>query len=434
MNSADSKASNRPFSSALLAEFLQRFPAVRGWRVALSGGADSVALLHALSKLPAANMAPISAIHVNHGLQSDSYRWAEFCEQLCQTCNIPLQTLTATIQRESGESLEMAARRARYTAISAQLQDSEAVLTAHHQNDQAETLLLNLLNGAGATGLAAMPACRPFSQGYLIRPLLKFSHQQLVDYLQAEQQQWIEDPSNQDTVFDRNFLRNEIIPLLETRWPATVKCLARSAHHQRDQVLLNQQQAAEDLKKIADFPSGGILLASLRQFSLVRKKQVLRHWLASSAPQVNPSTEQLTVVLEQVIAASPDAQPQLKIAAAVIRRSGDKLVKTFTVDSKPPQAGMLWQLDQPLKIESLGIRLDPQALLNQFDAMNAATQLVVRFRQGGERFKAAGDAHHRKLKHLFQEWRVPHWKRDSIPLVYWQEQLIAVWGYGCARF
>ncbi len=433
MNSADKKRASQPFSAAALATILQQFPAVRAWHVALSGGADSVALLHALASIPRESISPIYAVHINHGLQSEASQWDKFCTHLCAEHDILLTTLQVSIEREQGESLEMAARRVRYAAFSECLKDSEALLTAHHQNDQAETLLLNLLNGAGVTGLAAIQPSRSFSAGYLIRPLLEFTHQQLVDYLEAKQVAWVEDPSNQNTVFDRNFLRNEIIPKLESRWPAAVKCIARSARNQRDQVSLNRELAEQDLEKVADFSSGGISLRRLKTRSLERQKLLLRHWLGSNPPLINPSEEQLQIILNELIAASEDAQPQLKLTAAVIRRFDDTLTKSFITEIKPHQQTYNWQLDTSFQIQSLGIRLDPELLLNQFSEFDTATELTVRFRQGGEQFKPVGNSHHRKLKQLFQLWRVPVWKRDTIPLVYWQDQLIAVWGYGCYR-
>ena len=433
MNSADKKLASQPFSAAALATILQQFPAVRAWHVALSGGADSVALLHALATIPRETIAPIYAVHINHGLQSEASQWDNFCTRLCADHDIPLTTLKVSIEREQGESLEMAARRVRYAAFSDCLQEREALLTAHHQNDQAETLLLNLLNGAGVTGLAAMQPCRDFSAGYLIRPLLAFTHQQLMDYLEGEKISWVEDPSNQDAVFDRNFLRNEIIPNLESRWPAAVKCIARSARNQREQVSLNRELAEQDLAKASDFCCGGILLRRFQVLSLERQKLLLRHWLGTNPPLINPSEEQLQTILNELIAAAEDAQPQLKLAGAVIRRFDDRLTKSFITEIKPHQQTYKWTLGKPLQIQSLGIWLDPELILNQFSEFDTATELTVQFRQGGEQFKPAGNSHHRKLKQLFQLWRVPVWKRDIIPLVYCQDQLIVVWGYGCSR-
>ena len=213
------------FTAERLLHILQSFPVVNAYLVGFSGGADSTALLHALSTIQGQLGVPLSAVHVNHGLHGDADLWQSQCEHFCSQLGIKLVSLSINLDNRSGKGLEAEARHLRYDAISTLLEPGVCLLTAHHADDQAETLLLNLMRGSGVDGLSAMPESRPLGKGILQRPLLEFQNSALRDYLNKHGIEWSEDPSNQYLDHDRNSIRHEIMPLLEERWLGVSKRL-----------------------------------------------------------------------------------------------------------------------------------------------------------------------------------------------------------------
>lgn len=224
-------------------------PDASGYWVAYSGGLDSQVLLHALAAVREQLPAPVGALHINHNLQPDASAWAEQCRAVCAELGITYRALSIQAHAQPGESPEAAARAARYQALVDAVPEGGVLLTAHHQDDQAETLLLQLVRGAGPKGLAAMPERALLGDVPLLRPLLNVSRAALLDYAEQHRLRWLEDPTNASTEYDRNFLRHEILPLLKQRWPATSLVLARSAQHQADAVRLLTELAAMDLQE-----------------------------------------------------------------------------------------------------------------------------------------------------------------------------------------
>ncbi len=221
---------------------------VTAWHVAYSGGMDSHVLLHSLAGLrDRLKLAPLNAIHINHGLSEQAGNWAHHCQSICEQLAIPLQIINVDAQPVSGQSPEEAAREARYSALAGALPDNSCLLTAHHRRDQAETLMLQLLRGGGVQGTAAMPPWCEFAQGILLRPLLDCSHEQLLVYAAAHQLDWVDDDSNTDTRFDRNYLRHQVMPDLRQRWPAVDAILARVARRHAETSELLNDLAATDL-------------------------------------------------------------------------------------------------------------------------------------------------------------------------------------------
>ena len=220
-------------TASRLLETLRQLPTASRCHLALSGGLDSCVLLHLLVQLRPQLPFELRAIHVHHGLQHQADSWQNFCEELCNGYDIPLKSVHLTLNVDSGESLEAVAREARYQAMADQMREGELLLTAQHRDDQAETLLLQLLRGSGPAGLAAMPPLARFDPGWLARPLLDCSRQSLEEYARRHDLTWQEDPSNQDQRFDRNFIRHQVMPLLRSRWPAAATTLSRAAPLQR---------------------------------------------------------------------------------------------------------------------------------------------------------------------------------------------------------
>ena len=234
-----------PFLVTQLSQFFQRHT-VSQVLIAYSGGLDSHVLLHLCASLRAIQpQIVLRAIHIDHGLQAVSAQWVMHCQTVCAALNIPFICEALHLKVQTGESVEAVAREARYAVFSQYLRAGEMLLTAHHQDDQAETVLLHLLRGSGVDGLAAMPEIRPLAQGYLGRPLLALSRAELVTYAQQNQLNYITDPSNADNRFDRNFLRQQIIPLLQQRWVAVNKTLARAARLQGETRQLLAQTLGE---------------------------------------------------------------------------------------------------------------------------------------------------------------------------------------------
>ncbi len=262
---------------------LQAMPAQRYW-VAYSGGVDSHVLLHAMAALRPQLTATLNAVHVNHGLNPAASEWAAHCVSVCEALDIACHLFNVDAHAQKGESPEAAARDARYHAFSQLIERGDLLLTAHHQEDQSETLLLQLLRGAGPHGLAAMPALCRFSAGNLARPLLAISQAQIEQYANDKLLHWIEDPSNQDRGVERNYLRHEIIPSFKSHWPAFAKTVSRSAGHCAEAVELLDELAAEGLHQLTgwvkDQPVPLTLpLPDLQQMTPQRRRNILRYWL-----------------------------------------------------------------------------------------------------------------------------------------------------------
>lgn len=417
-----------PFSADQLLRRLQALPDTARYAVAYSGGLDSHVLLHALHALGPALGAELRALHIDHGLHSRSGDWARHCEAIGRLLGLSVQRIDVAAAPAPGESPEAAAREARYAALRQQLREGEILLTAHHLDDQAETLLLQLLRGAGPAGLAAMPNCQPFGAGHLARPLLGFTREALREYADAQALVWIEDPSNAEREYDRNFLRHAVLPHLAARWPAFAATLGRAAGHQADAAELLEEMGALDLRHAAT-GERALAISALRTLSTARQRNLLRHWIRGQRLRV-PDTRQLEAIRLEVAGARPDAQPRVVWPGGEVRRYRDAL---YALADAPPEglSGVYTWADpaRPLDIPALGrLQLAPAAAGLCAEAL-AGAPLTVRFRQGGERCRVPGRGGSRSLKGLLQEWGVPPWRRGRIPLLYIGDELAAVVGH-----
>ncbi|MGF1547242.1 MAG: tRNA lysidine(34) synthetase TilS [Thiotrichales bacterium] len=420
-----------PFSPATLAVRLGAVPRAGRWYVAFSGGADSTALLHALVGLrQSLDLPELRALHVNHGLHPDAAAWAVHCEHRAAAWGVRCEVLHVRIERGGRRSLEEAARLARYGAFAARLEPGAALLTAHHADDQAETLLLNLVKGAGAAGLAAMPAARALGSGWLLRPLLGWRRRALLAYLDAVGERWLDDPSNTECRHDRNFLRHEVLPLLERRWPALTATLGRVSAIQSELDEVSRTAAADDLT-LALAPDGSLRIAALRALSPARGHNLLRHWLRADTPSATASRRQIERIRERFVTAAPDADPLLRLNDVTLRRYRARLYK-LPARVPPSPREYHWALTRPLEMTELGLHLEPTSLLQACPWLTPTACVRVRMRQGGERFHPRGVAHSNTLKHWLQVWAVPPWRRAHLPLVFEDDHLIAVIGYGVA--
>lgn len=434
---------------AALARWLAEWaPAARYW-VAFSGGLDSCVLLHALVEVRSRLGAELAAVHLDHGIQPHSRNWAVFCQRRCAALGVPLRLLRLAWRRLPGASLEAQARERRYGAFAELLAPGEVLLSAQHEDDQAETLLLALLRGSGVRGLAAMPAVAPLGRGRLARPLLGLSRAALRDYALAQGLHWIEDPSNADMGLDRNFLRHQVLPLLRKRWPAASTTLARSAAHCAEASELLDQSAAQVIAAVRGSRPNALSLAALEELDRPLRKSVVRYWLLKRGCRP-PDSRRLDQLLDEVPAARPDANPRLVWEGCEVRRYRGELLAMRPLPSLPsrnlslswritgrrgvlelpPGFGRLeWRCESDA--DSAGGRLMPEQAATRAPPSRAALgiiELQVRFGQSGHLCRTQLNRPRQGLKKLFQEAGIPAWLRPYLPLILYQEQLIAIAG------
>jgi tRNA(Ile)-lysidine synthase len=394
--------------------------------IAYSGGRDSSVLLHAAAGLQrAGRTGPLRALHVDHGLHPDASRWRDHCAAHCTRLGVAFDTVSVDARPASGESPEAAARTARYTALAGLLRPGEWLLTAHHRDDQAETLLLQLLRGAGIAGLAAMPARTPFAGGWLARPLLDLGRNDLAAYAARHALEWCEDPGNAAVEHDRNYLRHAVLPRLEERWPAVAQCLGRSAAHCAEAAGLLDELAAGDLAAAGVLPGTSTLpLTALRALPSARRRLLLRHWLAGLGLPL-PGRRVLARVETEMLGAAPDRNPCIAWPGAELRRYRDLL------HARRPPPGVVdrvmrsWDPAGPLELPwgTLRVRPVPGAGIDRAHLEGA--EVTVTTRAGGERLRLPGRPT-RPLKKLLQEAEVPPWHRTRLPLVWVNGTLAAV--------
>jgi len=412
-----------------LAALIEGFPRAR-LAVAFSGGGDSVALLAALAVLARRHRRlALRALHVDHGLQRGSGAWARQCVRIAAALRVPIRVSRVRVDATSGQSLEAAARAARYAAFARALAPGEILLTAHHLEDQAETVLLQLLRGAGVAGLAAMPADAPFGRGRLVRPLLGVPRAALHEALRRGRLEWIEDPMNFDPRFDRAYLRAEVLPRLLARWPAAARALARSARHAQDAQQLLAQLAATDLAAARYGPD--LSVAALRRLPDARRRNALRGWLAGHGARM-PDARRLAEIAGPLLAARADAQPAATWEAGTVRRAAGRLSwepATGAADAAeiPQACTWCWQEQPIVWLPGARGRLELRRDAHGDLAIGTLpARLTVRWRAGGERLRPRSGGPSRPVKDLLQAARIAPWERAAMPLVYADASLVAV--------
>jgi len=415
------------FSPQQLLVAIKQIPTASRYLVAYSGGLDSHVLLHALAVIRGDLDADIHAVHINHGLSRDAKAWSRHCEVVCHTLSVPCYTYEVNADPEPGESPEAVARRARYAALAEIVLQGDCVLTAHHQDDQAETVLLQMLRGAGPRGLAAMPIYTKFSRGMLGRPLLGVSREALHGYALQEGLKWINDQSNFDTGYQRNYLRHEVLPLLKSRWPAMARILSRTAAHCADAAELMDEIAFADLDKIRGPYPNTVFIADLLALDASNQRNVIRFWFRQLGLQL-PETIHLDRLTHDVLDAARDKMPLLTWAGVEIRRYRNILYIMPPLSSHDPESVLEWDMTDTLVLPQGSGRL--HAYRKKGKGLNAALcqaqPVTVRYRQGGEQCRPVGDKHTRAVKKLFQQQGVPPWQRDRIPFIYVGDQLAAI--------
>jgi tRNA(Ile)-lysidine synthase len=397
-----------------------------GLVVALSGGADSASLLAAAAALGASFRGlRWRAVHIDHGLQTAAASFRESCAALCKVLNIPLTVIPITVQTPPGASLEAAARDARYAALEEELKAGECLLTAHHREDQAETLLLQALRGAGLKGMSAMPICRPLGRGWHLRPLLDVPQSELLRAFGASSSGVsMIDPMNEDLRFDRGYLRRQVWPLIESRWPGAAATLARTARHLSEAQELLDRAAAADVERLRD--GAALSVPGLRSLRSRERINALRFWLCDANVEP-PSTARLNEALRQVLEADVDHLPAIVWGDHALRRYRQRV---YLTDAYPPrlEGTRRWRVAPDSRVDlgpnSGALRWTTQ--IGGIDAQRVPEAVIVRRRDGGEALRPGAASKTQSVQHLCQSQGVLPWMRDALPLVFADDALIAV--------
>lgn len=407
----------------LTLELRARLGALSGTRlcVAFSGGLDSSALLHALSRLARRERLTVRAVHIHHHLHEAADRHAQAAARQARRWRVPCRVIDAPVRPAAGESLEAAARAVRYAALAAEIAPGERLLTAHHQEDQLETLLLALMRGSGVRGLAAMRPVTPWHDTLLVRPLLSVPRAALEAYARDHALAFCEDPTNRDPRFDRNFLRLQVVPLIRERWPAAAATVSRSAALLAEARELLEQQARADLASARD--GAALSVSGLLCLSEVRRRNALRHWIGERGLMA-PDHRRLRELATRMLSARADATPSVRWRGGELRRHGDRLLAVSAAPATLAPQEWNWQDHAWLSLANggqLGLVRDPNGdvLLSALPA-----QLRVSYRRGGERLR--GHAGRIVLKDLLQASGLTPWQRPTVPLLGDGERILAI--------
>lgn len=389
--------------------------------LAFSGGIDSTVLLHLLVALKHPYNLQLRAIYVHHGLSPHANNWAKHVQQICREFQIPCHI--EHIMVDGTRNVEAQARHARYEAIAAHLRKDEVVMTAQHLDDQCETFLLALKRGSGPTGLAAMPTVISFYSSQFIRPFLSIPRKKIEAYAHAHNLQWVEDESNDDCRYDRNFLRLSVIPILMQRWPHFNEMVARSAALCAEETELLNELIAEEMTSCLA-PNKTLRLSPLHAMSFLKRNAILRAWLKLHRVTM-PSRQQLDLLWDTVACAKVDANPQFKLGQHTVRRFQNAL-HVITPHASLSQCVLPWDLTAPLVLPNMigFLKCLPKGSLRKPQSDETVT---IRFRGHGN-VTIVGRSRSRSLKKLWQECGIPPWQRDQIPLLYYNELLITAVG------
>ncbi len=400
--------------------------------IALSGGMDSVVLLHVLASLSKEIQFTLSAIHVHHGISRNALLWSKFCCDLCYAYNVPIYVAYVQVKKEAGISLEASAREERYRIFDRV--HADYVVLAQHLDDQAETLLLQLFRGAGIRGLSAMPIIRKQtskSSPPILRPLLEVSRSRIEDFARQHKLNWITDESNADIVFNRNFLRHEILPVLRNRYPKYPEILLRTSRHLSEASQLLDELAEIDRENC--IASGRLQIENLRKLSFPRAKNLFRYCLLLQDADL-PSTIKLDEILSQLLSISPDHQFHVSFGVTEIRsyKGAIYILPRKKNRELVTEYQQVWHGETFLDLQDVNGRIhfmqQKDQGINQQKLLNHL--ISIRSRKGGERFMPACNRPRRSLKNLLQEASIPPWERNVMPLLFCDEKLVWVPGIG----
>ncbi|MBA5763368.1 tRNA lysidine(34) synthetase TilS [Vibrio sp. 404] len=392
--------------------------------LALSGGMDSRVLLDLLHRYQNENSVSCLAVHVHHGLSANANHWVQQCQQWCADAGIELAVEYVELSLK-GQSIEECAREARYQALAKHLGMGDVLLTGQHSDDQLETFLLALKRGSGPKGLSAMAKQMPFQGATLIRPLLDVAREQIEQYAQVKALEWVEDESNQDTRFDRNFIRHQVTPVLKQRWPHIHSAVQRTSELCAEQEALLEELLSSTLA-VATYDDSSLSIEFLAQQSERVRTQLIRMWFAAAGLKM-PSREHIAKIWLEVALARQDANPILNLNGGQVRRFSERLYWVSSVEdiSRWQSRIQLNQsIDLPDNLGALKLVNSPQGKLSLLALQSAP--LTIIFDPEGLSAHPLGRGHSRKLKKLFQEYGIPSWLRRRLPILICGDQVVAI--------
>jgi len=402
---------------------------IKSMTVALSGGIDSVVLLHLLYQLQKKYHFTLNAMHVHHGLSQNADKWVKFCEKLCEKLYVPLDVEYIQLPQKKSLGIEGEARRFRYEKL---LQSkSDLIVLAHHADDQAETFLLQLIRGAGVKGLSSMAHFDETKR--LWRPLLNQSKIDIESYAKHHKLKWIEDESNQNTDFDRNFIRSKVLPILKNRFNHIIKVISRSSAHLAEAQNLLDDLAKLDLKSYlkSDKYKHKLHVNTLNKLSLIRAKNVLRYWLEMN-DQLMPSKDLLDELLRQVLMAKKDAELKIELSKDhEIRRYNDEIYLVRKNQNRHKNYEIVWAGESEILLPN-GTKLKFKKVKGKGISLEKIKdkKLIIANRKGGEFFKPDTKRPTKKIKQLLQESDLPPWDRENLPLIFVGGDLASVPNFG----
>ncbi len=410
-----------------VSSFLSALPASSRIVIAYSGGMDSHVLLHVMARMRPRYPWRMDAIHINHHLQKQNEDWALHCRRTCRSLDVSLSIKTVDASNPGKEGLEGRARRLRYAAIQQCLGKADILLTAHHQDDQLETFLLQLFRGAGVLGLASMPPLRRFDPGWHGRPLLGFPRSALYHYAHENNLTWVEDPSNESRQMDRNFLRHEIMPTIKSRWPDVSTPVARTISIHADVQVLLDDVARQDLASCQGGNKNILVISELQRLTPQRQRNVLRYFIRTLALPI-PGSDHLSHIMSDILASRRYSIACVKWRGAEARRYRGYLHIGPALDDFDSSVILPWRFNRPcvLQYGELTAREGKGGGLRKDCCANSLVE--IRYRRGGERIRLPGHQHHHKIKKLFQGRGIPHWLREQVPFIYINDRLAMVAG------
>ena len=392
--------------------------------VSLSGGVDSIVLLYALNQRLGKGCS-IRAIHINHNLVKDSQSWADFCKKTCDQIQIQIDIHSVKVNTTEGFGIEAAARKARYQKLRRSIQEGEWLMTAHHQDDQLETILLRMARGTGIEGLQGIQKQFNFGRGRILRPLLGVSKSEILGYAREKKLVWVVDTSNQETYFDRNFLRIKVIPTIKERWPSFSSSVSRLSDISTQTSILLKELAEQDLG--FNYPIKNLDIDIFKNKSIGRIINIIRFLILKNEMSV-PSMKVLNSGVSTLL--NPKSvNPSMVWDNYCIKRYLDKLYFLQLSELQPNQSNELmnWSIDEPLVLDENGSTLAATIAKGKGLSLKKCNKnLNVQFRKGGESIRPVGHKITKKLKKLFQEDHILPWTRDKIPLLYKKNELIGV--------
>ena len=391
--------------------------------IAFSGGMDSTVLLHVMKNI-IDEKSQIRAIHINHNIVDNSKVWTKTCKSICKNFGIDIEIISLEVTH-NGYGLEAAARDERYKKLKEKLYENEYLLTAHHEEDQMETVFLRMARGTGLDGLQGINEKYSFGEGIIFRPMLEVSKTSVMDYAKEHQLKWVEDSSNQDTHFDRNFLRKKIIPQFRERWPSIASSVSRLSQLSAQNIKILNQIAEEDIGPIANMNE--LPLAKLLDKSFERANNMLRYIILANGMSI-PSMKTLQDGLKEML----DPETDKSVIAwkdYCIRKYKNHLYFLSNSDLEPNKVDVRipWEIGKTVNLgENIGTI---EATFIHGDGLSiekCKNKLTISYRQGGELIKPIGHRINKSLKNLFQENQILPWMRDKIPLIYYQDELVSV--------